>query len=229
MEHIAIKNPDITCCKCLKETNDIIKIHIGQMGYGSGFDGWSTQVNLCSDCYNSTNTEWWKLEEISCDFDPENFTEYKYENEIFAFFKALPIEGRELIYNRYPSGWNADHILEPQDYIDYGLGILSHEKCKEYGMYSHQEINAYKERFPICQHPVNKIYSDDSKGCWCPFGANGAYGQKCGLNISQDCYECSYFIERTTPIKDISDNDYNHYKIYYIAKINADKYKEKFE
>ena len=234
-KHIAIKNPENVCFNCLKET-EVTEIHIHEMGYGSGFDGWSTKIRLCKDCMSETDSRWWELKEKRCDWDKADdeednygFYEYEFEDEIFEFIHNLPIEGKELLYNRFSRGWNSHGTWEPQDYIDYDLKILPHEKCKEYGVYSHQEIEAYKTKFPVCQHPVNKVYSDGSKGCWCPFGAHGDYGQKAGLNICDDCYKCNYFLERTTPIRDINNRDYNEYSIYYVAKLNADKYKNKFE
>ena len=114
--------------------------------------------------------------------------------------------------------------MDAQDWIDYKLNILTHEKCKEYGLYSPQEKQAYKERFPICQHPVNVIFEDESKGCWCPFGAYGEYGQKTGRNLYDGCYECKYFEKRRTPIKYISEKDWIDYKIYYIGKLKEEEF-----
>lgn len=229
LQNKAIENPENVCFNCLKKT-EVIKIHIGAMGYGSGFDGWSTRINLCEDCINQTNKEWWKLKEIQCNWDKEynhGFYEYEYEDEIFEFVNKMPLIGQELFWNRYSTD---NYLMEPQDWIDYQLDILPHEKCKEYCLYSPQEIEAYKTRFPICQHPVNRIFDDNSKGCWCPFEATGEYGQKCDeYNISNECYQCKYFTKRTTPIKDVDNKDYDDYEVYYKAKINGNKYKNKFE
>jgi len=223
MTNIAIKNPENVCFNCLEEKT-VHKIYIPQMGWGSSFDGFGTRINLCDNCIKLTNPEWWKLEIVK-----GNGESYKYEKEIFKFVSQLPVEGKELFYNRYASGWDVYIKWKPQDYIDYELGILSHEKCKEYGVYSPQEIQAYKEKFPICQYPVNIIYEDGSKSCWCPFEAYGEYGQKCDEdNISNECYQCKYFTQRATPIKDIFYNDWQDYKIFMLAKLNKDKYK-KFE
>jgi hypothetical protein len=201
---------------------------IPEMGWGSGFDGWSTRINLCNDCYNLTDKRWWELNVIS---DNEGYrgSWYEFESEIFEFVDKMPLAGQELFYNRYSNGWNSRGSWEPQDYIDYELGILPHEKCKKYGVYSHEEIRAYRERFSKCQHPVNVIYNDESKGCRCPFGAFGKYG---GLadeyNVWDECYQCKYFTQRTTPIKDISSDDYDDYVIYYKAKLKQEEFKNKF-
>jgi hypothetical protein len=227
MNNKVIQNPENVCFNCLKETT-VHKIDIPALGWGSSFDNFSTRINLCNDCYNLTNPNWWNLNIIKAEIDWHG-EHYEYENEILNFVKQMPLAGQELFYNRYAYGANADYYMEAQDWIDYELGILPHEKCKEYGLYSPQEIQAYKERFPICQHPVNIIYEDGSKGCWCPFGAYGEYGQKIGLNICDECYQCDYFTQRTTSIKDILYKDWEDYKVYYISKLKQEEYKKKFE
>ena len=154
---------------------------------------------------------------------------YKYEKEILEFINKMPLAGQELFYARFDKGTSTD-LIRGQDWIDYTLGILPHEKCKEYGYYSPQEIQAYQERFPLCEHPVNRICNDESKNSWCPFGAIGEYNQKCYENGKDDnCYECEYFQERITPIRNIMECDWKDYEVYYISKINADKYKKMFE
>ena len=222
-KNVAIQNPENVCFHCLqqKDEGEIHKIHIPEMGYGSGFDGWSSTIQLCDECYQHTNPEWWKLKEVPLEKTGtwSEFFEYEFEKAIFEFINQLPLAGQELFWNRFSDGWNSGITWDAQDWIDYKLGILPHEKCKEYHVYSPEEINAYQERFPICQHPVNKLYNDGSKGCWCPFGAHGEYGQKCGINISDECYQCEYFKKRKTPIVDITEENYEEYKLWLKAKI----------
>jgi len=223
---LAIQNPENTCFKCLQD-KQVHKICIPSLGYTSYFDNFSSRVYLCDSCLRQyTNLEWWKLETIE---SKEDWYEiyYKYEKEILEFIKSLPIQGQELFFTRFAHGDKS--YMEGQDWIDFELGILPHEECEKYGYYSPQEKIAYKERFPICQHPVNKIYNDESKSCWCPFGSHGKYNQICGDSICDDCYECIYFKEREIPIRDILEDDWNDYVVYYKNKINGDKYKEKFE
>lgn len=222
----AIQNPENICFNCLKETT-VHKIKIPALGWVSQFDNFSTIIHLCDDCYKLTNPDWWNLKRIKGKTD-WNGVYYEYEDEILKFVKQMPLAGQELFYNRYADGANADY-MKAQDWIDYKLGILSHEKCKEYGLYSLQEKQAYEENFPICQHPVNVIHNNGFKSCWCPFGAYGEYGQKTGLNICDECYLCKYFEERKSPIKNIMSKDYEDYKIYYITKIKHEEYKNKFE
>jgi len=223
----AIQNPEIVCFNCLKETI-VHKIKIPAFGWGSQFDNFSTEIHLCDECIKLTNSEWWKLKTIKGETDLDG-EYYEYEDEILKFVEQMPLAGQELFYNRYATGEFVNFHMEAQDWIDYKLNILPHEKCKEYGLYSPQEIQAYKERFPICQHPVNVIYEDESKGCWCPFGAYGEYGQKIGLDICDECYECKYFEKRRTPIKYISEKDWIDYKLYYIAKLKEEEFRNKFE
>ena len=37
---------------------------------------------------------------------------YKYEDEIFKYIRTLPVEGRELFYNRYSDG-ACSYYIEP--------------------------------------------------------------------------------------------------------------------
>ena len=186
----AIINPDQVCFKCLKEFDDesLHKIVIPDMGYGSIFDAWSTKVHLCNSCIKETNQEWWKLKVIN---EYEYHESYEYEDEILDFIETLPIEGKELFYNRYSTD---SYLMESQDWIDYELGLLSHEKCQEYGRYSPQEERAYQERFPICNHVKFIKYPDGSKGCRCDFGAFGNEdGTVKGHQTQSKCYDCTHF------------------------------------
>jgi len=228
--HIAIENPDSTCFNCLQLYPQIHIIHIPQLNHSSEFKHFSTRLQLCDNCLSLTNHNWWKLEIIETYSEDDMMQlNYKYEKEILEFINQMPLAGQELFYAKFGSGVRSD-LMRGQDWIDYTLGILPHKKCKEYGYYSPQEIQAYKERFPLCKHPANRIYNEESKNTWCPFGAIGEYNQKCYDNGKDDnCYECEYFQERITPIKDIMECDWGDYEIYYKSKINVNKYKKMFE
>lgn len=218
----AIQNPENTCFNCLKETI-VNKIKIPALGMGKSIRYFSTEIHLCDECMKLTNSEWWKLKTIKGETDLDG-EYYEYEDEILKFIEQMPLAGQELFWNRYATGVFVGYYMEAQDWIDYRLGILPHEKCKEYGFYSPQEIQAYEERFPKCQHVVNRVFSDGSIGCWCSFGAYGEFEQKTGRNICDECYECKYFEERKTPIKWISEKDWIDYKIYYIAKLKEEEF-----
>ncbi|WP_373262205.1 hypothetical protein [Hungatella hathewayi] len=228
MEKIkAIKSTEKLCWKCLQEKENIHKLEFGPLGYGSMFDCCSTQLQLCDECYEASNPEIWSLERV---YDNEEYKEYgwchyKHENKMSEYFATLPIEGRQLVMNEY---WMGDHYMEPQDWIDYELGILPHEIAKDYGLYSTQEIAAYEERFPRCQWPVNRIFKDGSKGCWCPFGAHGDYNQEVKVNISEECYKCPYYSERPADSKiyDIQDDEFYKYEILTKAAMIRKEHKE---
>jgi len=230
---LAIENHEGLCWKCLQSFNksEIHNIIISEMGYGSSFDGDNTEIHLCEECYKESikdNKELWNMEEIKCDFDREDdygYTEYRYEKEMLEYINNLPIQSKQFVKNEFSSdGWNMD----AQDWIDYQLGILPHEKCKEYMMYSTEEIKAYEERFSTCEYPANRIWDDNSKGCYCPFGSSGNYNQGVDDNISSECYECKYHTNRTTPIKDIEDNDFVEYMEYLKMKIKEVELKAKY-
>jgi len=202
----AIDNPDYTCYKCLKKFNDeqLNIIHIPSMGWGSRFDNWSTEIHLCNECIKETNPEWWKLEEVVGE-DDWGGSWYKYEDDIFSFVNSLPLEGQELFWNRY-STYN--YCMEAQDWIDYKLDILPHEKCKEYGMYSPEERKAYEERFPNCDKVKIVVYSDGSQGSRCPFGAFGNKdGTAEGHQTQDECYDCALFENRKGEIEMYDEED----------------------
>lgn len=225
MEKIrAIKNSDKLCWKCLKEQEGIHTLEFGPLGYGSGFDCCSTKIQLCDACYNESIPEIWskKLVYDSAEDEEYDWCHYEHEDKIFQYFDTLPLEGQQFVWNEF---WQGDHYMEAQDWIDYHMGILPHEKAKEYGLYSTQEIKAYEERFPKCKWPANRLYNDNSRGCWCPFGAHGDYNQEISTNISDECYLCKHYEERKKDekIKEIKDEDFSDYKILVLAKAVRDK------
>lgn len=247
----AIHNSDCLCYKCLQRKDKVHKIDIGGSGYGSSFDNFSTSLQLCDDCYKestkdkpiwnmktvygemhfsfgeSKNDEYYKDRIVNEPIDQR----YEYDDEMSEYLHNLPLESRELVYNRNAHGACADCNMDAQDWIDFELGMLPHEKCKEYGCYSPDEERAYEERFPTCQHPVEVIYDDGSHGCHCPFGAFG----KCedgivsvNMNIWTKCYGCNYYKQRTVPVMRINSDDEADYNLYLEYQLNKDRLEEKF-
>lgn len=215
----AIEVHDKLCFKCLK-SKDIKRFSITHRGYGSDFDNFNTYIQLCSEC-KIDGVEKWFNETPKID---EYVEVYQYEDNIHDFINTLPLEGRELFLNQCASGANS-YVMDSQDWIDMELGVLPDEVYEEYGMYSPRQVKAYKERFPTCQHPINIIYKDGSKGCRCPFGAFGNYNQQTSDNIWGACYECPFYKERETPIKEMESDTYNKYEKY----IKGMQYKDMFE
>lgn len=221
---LALKDHDGLCWNCLKEHQYITVIKISELGYGSMFDGFSTEVHLCTKCYNKTK-ELWNLE---VHHYADYCEEYCNEDSIFEFFNQMPIQSQQFIFNEFDTGFDSC-LMEPQDWIDYKLGVLPYDKCKEYGLYAPEEIQAYKERFPICEYPAVRVFSDKSQGSWCPFGASGDAPQKVGLNISNECYKCKYFKKRETSLKTILNKDWADYVLYIKSKENIDDFQSRFK
>lgn len=221
----AIENHEGICFKCLNKRDDLNKYSLYRSEYGSSFDNNYTYLQICKDCEPKGMKEWFNEEPEMIDGYCAN---YKHEGKILEFVDTLPIEGQELFWNRCAYGACADS-MNSQDWIDMKLGILPDEVYEEYGMYSPTTIRLYEERFPTCNHPINKIYNDGSKSCWCVFGASGNYGQKTGCNVSHECAKCEHYVPRYEPIKEMTSNEWEQYKKYYIGKLNYLMLKDKFE
>lgn len=129
MERIlAIEDQKELCWKCLKPHQHINNIKIPEMDYGSIFDGESTEIHLCEDCYQESirhNHQLWDMETVPCKWNKEYsgvFREYKYEKEMIEYIENLPLQGRQFVENEFSSdGWN----MAAQDWIDYQLGMMS--------------------------------------------------------------------------------------------------------
>lgn len=209
---IAIEDYSGLCFKCLQR-KDVTTYSIYGRGYGSWFDNFNTKLQLCDDCKPEGINDWFNENPTIDDYSEE----YKYEQNIYDFIDTLPIEGRELFRGRCASGACAGY-MSGQDWIDYELDIMPEWKIREYGYYVPYRLKVAKERFELCNEPVNKIWSDGSKSCYCPFGAHGDWGQKAGRNFGETCYTCEHFCQRYEQIKEMADNKYDKY-----AKIRAAK------
>lgn len=189
------------CMKCLsKKATHTYSIY--GRGYGSIFDGTNTKLQLCDDCHKEEYETWFNEDSTYDDY----YENYTYEDNIKGLISSLPLEAQELFHNTFSNGWNS-HFMEAQDWIDYKLDELPHDKCKEYCMYSPQEIKAYEDRFPTCGHVFLKTYSDGSGGCKCANGASGNKDGSCGLNISRECYQCTEYTPRVDKMKEINEVD----------------------
>jgi hypothetical protein len=177
---------------------------------------------LCEEC-NPTGIEKWVNEQPKY---VDYYETYQYENEIHKLIDELPIEGQELVLARTAYGASAPWI-SGKDWIDMQLGTLPDKKYEEYGYYSPRQIKAYHDRFPTCEHPINVIYSEDSKASNCPFGAMGGFNQKVDDdNPWDDCYNCPHYKQRNTKIKTMSSEEYDRYEKYIIGKQFEDEFKE---
>jgi len=211
------------CCDTLQPIKEMIhKLGFSNhsRGYGSDFDNENIEIQLCSNCYKDEYKEWFnetpKIEDSYCEI-------YKHEDDIYNLIKTFLLENQEYALNHI-----GNYHMERQDWIDMENKTLPDEKYKEYGMYSPSECKSYEERFPTCHYPVNRVYNDASKGCWCPFEAYGDEGQKAGINISSECHYCDYFKLRETSIKDIKDEHFEDYKLYIKSSLKQNELFNKF-
>lgn len=210
-----IENYENICFKCLEEKPHIKEYSLHRSEYSSSFDNYYTYLQLCDDCKPEGIEEWF-------DETPEMIdgycADYKHEGKIIDFIDTFPLEGQELFWNRVAYGACAD-TMDSQDWIDDKLGILPDEVYEEeYDMYSPRQIKAYEENFPTCEHPINIIYDDDSKGCKCPFGSFGKYNQELDGNIWDSCFECENYKKRETPIKEMTEDLYDKHEMYMRGK-----------
>lgn len=210
----AIENYENICFCCLKEKSNLEKFSLYRSEYGSSFDNNYTYLQLCEECKPNGIDEWFNEAPEMINGYCAN---YKYEKKIIDFVNTLPLQGQELFWNRCAYGADA-YTMESQDWIDDRLGILPDEVYEDYGMYSPRQIKAYEERFPTCEYPVNVMFNDKSKGCYCPFGASGDYNQHTGNKISAECFSCTRYKLRESSIKEMDNDTYKKYELYIRGK-----------
>lgn len=186
------------CFKCLQRKKNIKTYKIENRGYGSDYDGFSSELQICEDCLEGKHEELEKWFNETCEYDSGNYLEeYKYENNIAEYIKTLPIQGQELFENQISCGFGA-YNMDSQDWIDIELKIASDSTYKKYGFYTPSEKKAYYDRFPTCKHVYLKIYKDGSKATRCDvhFGVSGNEDGSCGINICNACYYCNHYEKR---------------------------------
>lgn len=205
------------CCDTLQESEDEIhKLIIDKSrGYGSNFDECNVEIQLCPHCHKEEYDSWFNEQSIVVD---KYYEEYIYEDNITNLINSFILENQEYVWNHMDR-----YGVERQDWLDMKTSILPDEKYKEYGMYSPSEIKSYVERFPTCQHPINVVYNDGSKGCSCPFGALGHYGQEADINISMECHNCEHYNQRHTEGMDMNDEIYKLYESILLGEVALDK------
>lgn len=172
------------CFKCLKEHNDIKIYSLAWRGYGSNYDSFNSNLQLCPHCRKEIDEDLdkWFNESPNCN---EYWEDYQYEDNISEYIKSLPIQGQELFENQISYGACA-YTIESQDWIDMELGVAEHEVYKNYGMTSPSELEVYNKRFPTCARVFVKKYADGSGDRRCNFGAYEDFGKS-------SCYHCRYY------------------------------------
>lgn len=174
------------CMVCLKE-KATHKYEISGRRYGSFFDEDNTYWQCCDKCHKFEYYIWANELPSADDYCEE----YKLEDEILEFIHNLPLQSQELFFNTFNS--SNQYPMDAQDWIDYELGELPHRKCKEYYLYSHDEIKAYHDRFPNCTKVYKKVWKDGSVSCMCHKHAHGNADGTCDINISDECYMCDSY------------------------------------
>lgn len=170
---------------CLKE-GKMNSLTFGPLDYQSSFDGVCLTLHLCDDCYEKLNPPIKERKVISTE---EYREQYEHEDEMLKYFESLPLPGQELLYNRFG---DTDAVkMAPQDWIDYKLKELSHEKCKRYILISPEEEKAYMEQFPICARRclVDSFGGQTFEAC----SINHVIGPVKPERIYPHCYKCPYF------------------------------------
>lgn len=194
---INVLNNKEVCMVCQKEKATNTYSIYGR-GYGSDFDNFNTKFQCCDNCNKDEYKDWFYEK---CVIDGYDETEtYKHEDDIYDLINSLSLNSQELFYNTFSDG-AFTHWFDAQDWIDYKLNELPHKKCKEYGMYSPQEKQAYADRFPTCNNTYKKVYKDGSSSCCCNYGASGNYDGICGIDISEECYMCTNYELRKDDMK----------------------------
>lgn len=130
MKNTAIKGEmaNCTCMNCLEQFEKpyfIFKIEREGYFQTDYFDGTYSEIRLCASCYEKSDKEMW-------------INDIKFEKKLFDYIESFPLAGKELFKNRLEQGWKL--MIEPQDWIDYELGVLPEEKCLEYGLLSCSQV-----------------------------------------------------------------------------------------
>lgn len=187
-------------CQKRKATNTY---NICGRGYGSDFDNVDITFQCCDECNKPQFEDWFNE---ACELSYNYIEEYKFEENIHKLIESLPLNSQEVLLNSSSSC--VYHYMNSQDWIDYQLDELPHDKCKKYGMYSPEERQAYKDRFPTCGCVERKVYKDGSSGCGCKFGAYGNSDGSCdNYNTWTKCYMCKNYKPRVDKIKEINVTD----------------------
>lgn len=147
---VALKDTKL-CMKCLKNKATHTYTIFGR-GYGSLFDMSNTKFQCCDECNKPEYEEWFNETEVMVEGYGET---YQHEEKVKDLIKSLPLESKELFFNRFENGFWKQFDMEPQDWIDFELDELPYELCKEYGHYSPKDIEAYNTKFTTCEYVIN--------------------------------------------------------------------------
>lgn len=137
-----IINKENLCWKCLKEYEQVVRIDINPLGYGSVFDSTQSFIQLCSDCLELTNPIWWEFEKTTIDMDGWYSEKYIYEDEILNFINSFPIESQELFFN---SCDDRTQKIDPQLWIDMVIKDNNLQYSKKEDIVIIEALELYKK------------------------------------------------------------------------------------
>lgn len=210
------------CYKCdsLRGKEEVVYLHLSNRGYGSLFDSCAFVVQMCRECLQPEHLVWFNEQPHII----QRIENYQFENDIRILINSFKVENAEYVWN----GMNG-YYMDRQDWIACEKGTLSDDRYEELGLYSPRQIRSYKESFSSCDLPVNIFFSDGSKNCMCPLGATGEYGQRPSFSISTECHLCPYFLERRTPLEDMTHESFIEYQSFFVGKLRYETFQNKFE
>jgi hypothetical protein len=162
-------------------------------------------INKCDKCGSEedvTNDEYgWKSEGwyyidlgrpgYGSGFDGCDVSFLICDNCLHDFVNSFTLEGQEKIHN---SGSN--QYLSTEDWLRVHRDEMPDEEMEEKGMYSPRQVKAYNERFPTCKNVKITEYKDGSRGSRCLRFAFGDRNGQCGINVSEECFGCTFYKKR---------------------------------
>ena len=110
---------------------------------------------------------------------------------LYELVNSFTTEGKEKVWN---TGANND--CDTETWIKHEKGELTDEEVENETPYlSKRQINAYKERYPLCDKVKNYHYYDGGSSSRCPHYAFGELDGKLDKagNISSSCFNCPDF------------------------------------
>lgn len=199
-----IENYNNLCFKCLKHTN-VESYAIPELGKGSFFDGFTSEVHLCSACITDGIKKWLELEVIGNDKNKR----YLFEGEILSLIAGFPLEGRELFFNRFAYGPSVPYrstLAWLKEETKRSIDTQATEQQAEYA-----DIGYYN-RFEKCKEVINVKMPDESVISRCPFGEIGKEDAKpFSENCEDKCSQCMQFTPRTMQLRTIPYANMNEY------------------
>lgn len=207
-----VKNSNTVCFNCLKHSNVyVLKIH--ELGEGSFYNGFNTELHLCNYCLNEELKKWFELEVIGNDTKKK----YLYEDELLAYVNKMPLAGQELFYNRYAYGKNV--IYTPtKKWLEHlsSQNNMSSVEVEYTG-------DSYASKYSNCEEVYNLLMPDGSIYSKCPFGLTGlGNAQEDYHNENISCYSCAHYRKRNSQIRNIlyeNDEEYANLRLKELMEI----------